>query len=112
MKAVAVFPASKQISIVDHEPPSIAFPTQAKLRAIGVLVEPLTIAEKALIQLAQIQRRLPWASAHKHRAVALGAGPVGLLGAMALVTAGFETYVYSRSSQPLGPLVESFGAKY
>ena len=42
----------------------------------------------------------------------LGAGPVWLLGAMALVTAGFETYVYSRSSQPLAPLVESFGAKY
>ena len=31
---------------------------------------------------------------------------------MALVTAGFETYVYSRSSQPLAPLVASFGAKY
>src|SRR5882672_9044379 len=226
MKAVAVFPASKQISIVDHEQPSLASPTQARLRMlevgicgtdreicrfdygippagqghliigheslgevvevgggvsrvkkgdlvvtmvrrpcphanciacragrqdfcytgdftergingahgfmtefvvddeqymnvvppalreIGVLVEPLTIAEKALIQLSQIQRRLPWVSEYKHRAVVLGAGPVGLLGAMALATAGFETHVYSRSSQPLAPLVESFGAKY
>jgi threonine dehydrogenase-like Zn-dependent dehydrogenase len=82
------------------------------LRDIGVLVEPLTIAEKALIQLAQVQQRLPWASNSRHRAVVLGAGPVGLLGAMALVTAGFDTYVYSRSNQPLGPLVESFGATY
>src|SRR6266566_6898823 len=182
MKAVAVFPASKQISIVDHEPPALSGPTQAKLRMlevgicgtdreicrfdygippagqdhliigheslgevvevgsgvsrvrkgdlvvtmvrrpcahpdciacragrqdfcysgdftergikgahgfmtefvvddeqymnvvppglreIGVLVEPLTIAEKALIQLRQVQQRLPWASARKHRA--------------------------------------------
>jgi len=30
------------------------------LREIGVLVEPLTIAEKARIQLEQVQRRLPW----------------------------------------------------
>src|SRR5712671_2762961 len=36
MKAVAVFPASKQISIVDHEPPSLAGPTQAKLRMLDV----------------------------------------------------------------------------
>src|SRR5438128_12458502 len=84
----------------------------APLREIGVLVEPLTIAEKALIQLRQVQQRLPWASARKHRAVVLGAGPVGLLGAMALVTAGFETCVYSKCSGPIAPLVESFGAKY
>src|SRR5207247_8721217 len=82
------------------------------LREIGVLVEPLTIAEKALIQLEQSQRRLPWKQVNKHNAVVLGGGPVGLLGAMALVVAGFETYVYSRSGHPLAPLVESFGAKY
>lgn len=82
------------------------------LREIGVLVEPLTIAEKAIIQLRQVQQRLPWSSEYKQRAVALGAGPVGLLGAMALASAGFETYVYSRSSGPIAALVESFGGKY
>src|SRR5262249_33241925 len=49
-----------------------------------------------------------------HRAVVLGAGPVGLLGAMALASADFETFVYSR--EPRGSakseLVESFGAHY
>ena len=62
--------------------------------------------------LQQILQRLPWAQVAKQNAVVLGAGPVGLLGAMALAVAGFETYVYSRSSQPLAPLVEFFGAKY
>lgn len=36
MKAVAVFPASKQISLVDHEQPSLASPTEAKLRMLEV----------------------------------------------------------------------------
>jgi glucose 1-dehydrogenase len=70
-------------------------PVPRELRQVAVLVEPLTIAEKALAQITAIQRRLPWVRSCG-RAVVLGAGPVGLLGAMALVNAGFETYIYSR----------------
>ena len=93
-----------------------------ELRDVGVLVEPLTIAEKALAQIWQVQQRLPWACpvvpdkqrGHCHTAVVLGAGPVGLLGAMALATANFSVFVYSR--EPNGgekaKLVESFGARY
>ena len=111
----------------------------AHLREVGVLVEPLTIAEKALTEVWHLQRRLPWwfsppgdgsaAAAppspptHERaggrewlyqRAVVLGAGPVGLLGAMALVVAGFDTYVYSReaATSDKARLVESFGGKY
>jgi threonine dehydrogenase-like Zn-dependent dehydrogenase len=44
----------------------------------------------------------------------LGAGPVGLLGAMALVNSDFDTYVYSREPAPNAKsiLVESIGAHY
>src|SRR5262249_42790079 len=59
------------------------------LREIGVLVEPLTIAEKALIQIWDVQERLPWtasgrstADGHGQNALVLGAGPVGLLGTL------------------------------
>lgn len=93
-----------------------------KLREVGILTEPLTIAEKALTQVWQVQQRLPWVCpagvrpgpGQCHRAVVLGAGPVGLLGAMALVAAGFETIIYSRASGPQDKsgLVESFGARY
>ena len=69
------------------------------IREVAVLVEPLTIAEKGLIQALEIQKRLPWGD-QKHRAVVLGAGPVGLLGAMALRNAGFDVVVYSRSREP------------
>lgn len=93
-----------------------------ELRDVGVLTEPLTVAEKGLAQVWQIQQRLPWidpdaspeARGKGLRAVVLGAGPVGLLGAMLLITAGFETYVYSRSPKPnfKADLVEEIGGTY
>ncbi len=97
-------------------------PVARELRDVAVLVEPLTIAEKALIQVWDVQQRLPWscpvspgkAHAHCHRAVVLGAGPVGLLGAMALVNADFDTYVYAREPvpNPKADALRMIGAKY
>jgi threonine dehydrogenase-like Zn-dependent dehydrogenase len=97
-------------------------PVPASLREIAVLVEPLTIAEKALIQLWQVQERLPWECPHRpgknhghcRRALVLGAGPVGLLGALALRAADFETIVYAREPRPSAKSawVESIGAAY
>jgi len=93
----------------------------AHLRPVGVLVEPLTIAEKALIQVWDVQHRLPWTApgapagdGHGQKAVVLGAGPVGLLGALALRVRGFETWVYSRDRRDSvkGRWVESVGARY
>ena len=95
----------------------VSFPSE--LRSVAVLIEPLTIAEKALRQVREMQDRMPWlANGGKRRrvrhALVLGAGPVGLLGAMALVLAGFETSVYSR--EPAGGLkagiTEAIGARY
>ncbi|HEV2689231.1 MAG TPA: glucose 1-dehydrogenase [Bryobacteraceae bacterium] len=93
-----------------------------ELRDIAVLVEPLTIAEKSLEQLWMVQHRLPWIFSPGsdqppgtgHRAVVLGAGPVGLLGAMALRIAGFDVTVYSRSRShdEKNDLVSSIGARY
>ena len=92
------------------------------LRSVAVLVEPLTIAEKALIQLWELQHRLPWdcphvaanGRGHCHNAVVLGAGPVGLLGAMAFAVAGFQTYVYSAEPEDhwKAGLVSSFGGTF
>jgi glucose 1-dehydrogenase len=88
-------------------------PVPAGLRDVAVLVEPLTIAEKALEQVRQIQQRLPWGR-RRQRAVVLGAGPVGLLGAMLLVDSGYETFVYSRTPKPnpRAAIAEAIGAQY
>ena len=84
-----------------------------QLRDAGVLVEPLTIAEKALIEARAMQERLPFERGRR-TAVVAGAGPVGLLGAMALVEAGYRTLVYSRSQPPnvKTGIVEAIGAEY
>jgi glucose 1-dehydrogenase len=93
-----------------------------ELRDVAVLVEPLTIAAKAFSESLKIMRRLPWfhpdqlrePGARPYRAVVLGSGAVGLLGAMALRSIGFETYVYARSPAPnlKAQVVEAIGATY
>ena len=52
------------------------------LREVGVLLEPLTVAEKALNQAYEIQRRLKvW---QPRRAAVVGAGTIGLLATLAM----------------------------
>ncbi len=106
--------------VVDHERYMHVVPPE--LRDVAVLTEPLTIAEKALDQAFQIIRRLPWinldlqeeARLHNPTAVVLGAGPVGLLGAMKLMVAGFGTFVYALAPapNPSSNIVEMIGGKY
>ncbi len=98
-------------------------PVPGHLREIAVLVEPLTIAEKAEHQLAALmQRRPPWldpavserAQGRGHTALVLGAGPVGLLGAMALRAREFETWIYARrpAPHPQARIAQAIGATY
>src|SRR5881296_3752916 len=102
---------------VEEEKHLYAIPRE--LKDVAVLVEPLSVAEKALAQVWQVQGRLPWMNGSPDRgtgrtAVVLGAGPIGILGAMALIVRGFRTWVYSRSAEPnpKADLVNSIGAKY
>jgi threonine dehydrogenase-like Zn-dependent dehydrogenase len=83
------------------------------LAEVGVLVEPLTIAAKAAVDLEAILRRYPWEPTGL-RALVLGAGPIGLLAAMMLVSHDLETFVYSLepADGPRAELVRSFGATY
>jgi threonine dehydrogenase-like Zn-dependent dehydrogenase len=106
--------------VVDHERYMHVVPPE--LRDVAVLTEPLTIAEKARDQILQIVRRLPWliplipegARRLPVTAVVLGAGPVGLLGAMTLIAAGFDTFVYALAPapNPNANIVEAIGGKY
>jgi threonine dehydrogenase-like Zn-dependent dehydrogenase len=106
--------------VVDHERYLHVVPQE--LRDVAVLTEPLTIAEKAANQARQIVDRLPWlervlqeeARLLNPTAVVLGAGPVGLLGAMKLLAAGWQTYVYALqpAPNPNSDIVEAIGATY
>ncbi len=106
--------------VVDDERYMSVVPRE--LGHVGVLVEPITVVAKALSEAWKIQQRLPWLStvvprpgaARGQKAVVLGAGPVGLLGAMGLRAFGFDTFVYSRepAPNPRASLVHAVGARY
>lgn len=87
-------------------------PVGADLREVAVLVEPLTIMDKALRELDAVQSRMPFRGGN--RGLVLGAGPVGLLGAMALLLRGYETTVVARSpgTTPNATLAAAIGARY
>ncbi len=54
---------------------------------VAVLLEPLSVAEKAVFQAFKIQERMVWSPG---RALVLGAGPLGLLTALLLRLRGME----------------------
>jgi len=84
-------------------PPAVA--------SVGVLVEPLSVVEKAVRQAFEAQRRMLW---RPRAALVLGAGPIGLLAAMLLRSQGMLTCVASRgpATSARAQLAESAGARY
>lgn len=93
-----------------------------ELRDYAVLLEPLTITEKALMQVYTIQSRLHWECQIKsgvtdkscRNALVLGAGPVGFLAAMAFRNLNMKVGVVARTPKPnaKADLLASIGADY
>ncbi len=82
--------------VVDKEQYVVQVPSS--LESVGVLCEPLSVAEKAVDEAVRVQAaRLPDAHAtpdwlHGRRCLAAGLGPIGLLGALILRLRGAEVY--------------------
>lgn len=78
--------------------------------SVGVLVEPLSVVEKAISQAWQIQQRLEW---NPQLAFVLGAGPVGLLAALLLRLKNLRTIVYSRGENERRiAILQEIGCEY
>jgi glucose 1-dehydrogenase len=95
--------------VEDHE---YVVPLPDCLSETGVLLEPLTVAEKAIAQAFEIQRRLKvW---QPTRAAVLGSGTVGLLATLALRLRGIEVTCFSLRPPPYlnSDLIEELGATY
>jgi threonine dehydrogenase-like Zn-dependent dehydrogenase len=68
------------------------------LREVGVLLEPLTVVEKGIVQAYEIQRRLRvW---RPRRAAVLGAGTIGLLATLVLRLRGFDVTTFGKTPRP------------
>jgi threonine dehydrogenase-like Zn-dependent dehydrogenase len=85
-------------------------------RAFGVLLEPMSIAEKGIAEAYEIQRRLKvW---RPRRAAVMGAGTLGLLATMILRLRGLETTTFGRRPSPASApyrnatLIDQIGGRY
>jgi len=93
------------------EKPEFMVKIPTALRKFAVLLEPLSIVEKATGQAWKIQQRLLW---QPTRAVVLGAGPIGILCAILLRLRGLEVHVYAKSAPDSlqGRILNELGASY
>jgi len=84
----------------------------APLRDVGVLMEPTSVAEKAIAQAYEIQRRLRvW---RPRRALVLGTGTLGLLASAILRLRGLQVVAMGRSMRPYlnAELLDAIGVTY
>src|SRR5438477_8895469 len=93
------------------EKPEFMVKIPTALRKFAVLLEPLSIVEKATGQAWKIQQRLLW---QPTRAVVLGAGPIGILCAILLRLRGLEVHAYAKSAPDSlqGRILNELGASY
>ena len=84
----------------------------AGLREVGVLLEPMTVAQKGIAQAYEIQRRLKvW---KPKTAAVMGSGTLGLLASLALRLRGLQVTTFGRTPRPYlnADLIEAIGARY
>ncbi len=83
-----------------------------RLKAVGVLMEPTSVAEKAIGQAYEIQRRLRvW---RPRKAAVLGTGTLGLLASMILKLRGLEVTAFGlkEGRHRNSDLLEEIGVRY
>ena len=90
--------------------PEYAVRVDPGLGVLGVLLEPTTVVAKAWEHIVSIGRRTFW---DPQTVLVVGAGPIGLLGAMIAVQHGVEVHVLDRvEGGPKPALVKELGATY
>jgi threonine dehydrogenase-like Zn-dependent dehydrogenase len=82
------------------------------LKDAGVLLEPMTVAQKGITQAYEIQRRMKvW---RPKKAAVMGAGTLGLLATLVLRLRGLDVTTFGRTPKPYlnADLLDAIGARY
>jgi len=82
------------------------------LKDVGVLLEPMTVAQKGITQAYEIQRRLKvW---RPRRVAVMGTGTLGLLASLMLRLRGLDVTAFGRTPAPYlnADLLDDIGARY
>jgi glucose 1-dehydrogenase len=83
-----------------------------QLKDAGVLLEPMTVAQKGITQAYEIQRRMKvW---RPKKAAVMGAGTLGLLASLVLRLRGLDVTTFGRTPRPYlnADLLEAIGSRY
>ena len=83
-----------------------------RLNEVGVLLEPMTVAQKGIAQAYEIQRRMRvW---RPQKAAVMGSGTLGLLASLVLRLRGLSVTTFGRTAKPYlnAELLEAVGARY
>ena len=92
------------------EQPRFLVKVPERVASFAVLLEPMTVVEKAVDQIWKIQSRLFW---EPERAIVLGAGTIGLLAGALLRLRGIDVYFYNRAEKGAkSDIAEAIGATY
>jgi threonine dehydrogenase-like Zn-dependent dehydrogenase len=84
----------------------------ARLKDVGVLLEPMTVAQKGITQAYEIQRRMKvW---RPRTAAVMGTGTLGLLASLVLRLRGLDVTAFGRTGQPYlnADLLAAIGVRY
>jgi glucose 1-dehydrogenase len=93
---------------VEH--PRYLVPLPESLARVGMLLEPLSVVEKAIEQVIRIQARMVWSP---RRSLVLGAGSIGTFAALVLRLHGLAVCLYSRGDGGRGrQLAQRAGATF
>jgi threonine dehydrogenase-like Zn-dependent dehydrogenase len=82
------------------------------LKDVGVLLEPMTVAQKGIAQAYEIQRRMKvW---RPKTAAVMGSGTLGLLATLVLRLRGLDVTTFGRTPRPYlnADLLDAIGARY
>lgn len=81
---------------------------------VAVLTEPISIVEKAIMQITGIQERIPCYEPKKRKVLVFGTGSVGISAVAALQAHGMRPHVLGRRprTDPKIQLIEELGATY
>ncbi|MFQ6135997.1 MAG: glucose 1-dehydrogenase [Candidatus Hydrothermarchaeales archaeon] len=94
------------------EEPEYLIKVPEECKDVGVLLEPLSVVEKAIFQAYKIQKRLIW---DPKIAVVLGTGTIGILAAFILRNLGLDVYGVARGREkgnPKAALIKECGGRY
>jgi threonine dehydrogenase-like Zn-dependent dehydrogenase len=92
------------------EVPDFLVKVPAESADVAVLLEPLSVVEKAVGQINRVQERMVW---QPKRALVLGAGPIGLLAGLLLRLQGIEVHFYATTKGGIkSDLAESMGGSF